>query len=246
MRYEIRAMCFAEMLDTGFRVVRDHAALLIGTAALLYVPVAILDALAFPGLGSISWPLLGVALLIRMIAAPVVFCAITFAVGEIYLGRATSVADSLRAGVSLLVPMTGTLSLYYLWMTVATLLFVFPAVYLFLAWGLIWQVMVLEGRHGSAALRRSRELMRGNLLRAAGVLLVSGVLVVVLSGLLAFALAYLPIIGPIGSGLAEAAGVVYGSTVTVILYFDIRSRREAFDVDHLERLVVRAEAAALA
>ena len=48
MGYEIRAMSFAEIMDTGFRIVRRHFGLIIGIAAALYVPVAILGALVAP------------------------------------------------------------------------------------------------------------------------------------------------------------------------------------------------------
>src|SRR5437773_11777155 len=48
MGYEIRAMSFAEIMDTGFRIVRQHFGLIIGIAAALYVPVAVLRALVAP------------------------------------------------------------------------------------------------------------------------------------------------------------------------------------------------------
>jgi hypothetical protein len=45
-------------------------------------------------------------------------------------------------------------------------------------------------------------------------------------------------------GLAVAAGASYGSAVLTLLYFDIRCRREAFDLEHLARLVARETPAA--
>ena len=41
MRYEVREMSFAEILDTGFRLLRDHYVLLVGIAAALNLPLAI-------------------------------------------------------------------------------------------------------------------------------------------------------------------------------------------------------------
>ena len=43
MAYEIRAMSFAEVLDTGFRLIRDHFALLVGIGLVLYAPLAVLQ-----------------------------------------------------------------------------------------------------------------------------------------------------------------------------------------------------------
>ena len=48
MSYDIRAMSFAEIMDAGFQIVRRHFALILGIAAALYVPVAILGALLMP------------------------------------------------------------------------------------------------------------------------------------------------------------------------------------------------------
>jgi hypothetical protein len=113
MGYAIRAMSFAEILGSGLRVVREHARLLIGTAALLYVPMAVLDSLAFTPAGMPSWPLWVTSAVVRMVVGPFVFCAITFAVGELYLGRPTSIGPSLRAGLAIFGPMQGTLLIYY-------------------------------------------------------------------------------------------------------------------------------------
>ena len=118
MGYEIRAMSFAEIMDTGFRIVRQHFGLIIGIAAALYVPVAILGALVapepVPGAG--PWAsvdagrvgfLIGLGLY-AIIVSPIVSAAITFAIGEIYVGRSASVGQSLRVGASMLLPIVGT------------------------------------------------------------------------------------------------------------------------------------------
>jgi hypothetical protein len=52
MNYEIRAMSFAEILDTGFRLVRDQFALLAGIGLVLYGPFAIAQELIGREVGS--------------------------------------------------------------------------------------------------------------------------------------------------------------------------------------------------
>jgi hypothetical protein len=101
-------------------------------------------------------------------------------------------------------------------------------------------VGVLEGQFGARAMRRSRALMRGNLLRGFGVLAMSLLIVGVVSGVLQVALGFLPYLGTLGSSLAQAAGAAYNTAVSVVLYFDIRCRKEAFDLEHLARTVRRA------
>jgi hypothetical protein len=56
------------------------------------------------------------------------------------------------------------------------LLFVLPGVYLAVAWQLAVPALLFEGLVGSAALRRSRELLRGRWWQALGLFLLLGIL----------------------------------------------------------------------
>ena len=247
MNYEIRAMSFAEIMDVGFRIVSRHFGLIVGISAALYVPTAILGTLvtphAIPGADpwtSISAGRLGLVIglgLYAIIVSPIVSAAITFAIGEIYLGRNASIGQSLRVGASMLIPIVGTSILVGLCVILGFVLLVIPGVYLLLAFLLVWQVMVLEQRYGVAAMGRSRELMRGNLFRGLGIILAGAIIVSVVGSAIGLVVGHVPLIGPIGEGVARAAGAAYTSAVAVVLYFDIRCRKEAFDLEHLARLV---------
>jgi hypothetical protein len=59
----------------------------------------------------------------------------------------------------------------------------------------------------------------------------------VLSGVLGAVFKLVPVLGPIAQGFAQSLGVAYSAVVLVLLYFDIRCRKEAFDLEHLARLV---------
>src|SRR5207249_5835600 len=181
----------------------------------------------------------------------------------VYLGRPVSVPSALRAVWSLLLPLTGTMLLVWLFFAIAVTVIMLASVitgmvagrfgaaaavivtapaffiYLGLIFALLAPVMVLERTFGPRALRRSRDLLRGSGGRALGAYLAGSVLVNVLSGVVQMALGRVPVLGPIGIGLARAAGVAYTSAVLVLLYFDIRCRKEAFDLEHLAQLVAR-------
>jgi len=255
MSYEIRAMSFAEIMDTGFRIVRQHFGVIIGIAAALYVPVALLGAVVAPEPVPGAGPLAGAGItgrlgfliglgLYAIVVSPIVSAAITFAIGEIYLGRSTTVGRSLRVGASMLLPIAGTSLLVGLAVMIGFVLLVVPGVYLFLCFLLVWQVMVLERRYGFAAMGRSRELMRGSLLRGLGITLGGAIIVGVIGGAIGLVVGHIPLLGPIGQGVARAAGVAYTSAVAVVLYFDVRCRKEAFDLEHLARLVAGPEGSA--
>jgi len=250
MAYEIRAMSFGEILDAGFQLLRDHFVLLVGTAAVLYVPTAMLNAYFGGYLQDATQGPAGPAiaaglglLLLALVASPIVQVAVTYAIGEVYVGRRPTIGEALRFGVSILVPLAGTALLMYLAVGLGFLLLLVPGLYLILAFLLVWQVMVLERVFGWAALRRSRQLMRGYLLRGFGVVLVSSFVILLLVGAVGFVLAFVPWLGPVGSGIAQAAGAAYGAAVGVALYFDIRCRKEAFEVEHLaQQVAARAPA----
>src|SRR5713101_6531093 len=116
MRYEIRAMSFGEILDAGFQLLRSHARVLIGISALLNVPVALFQTGSPPtsaaaGLGLVRS---GVAGLLLLLGGPIVATATTWAVGEVYVGRPASVGRALREAWSVLLPLAGTVLLFYL------------------------------------------------------------------------------------------------------------------------------------
>jgi hypothetical protein len=241
MQYEIRAMSFGEILDMGFRLVRDHFTVLVGIASVIYVPLAVAGALVAPRAGQVPSRAAVLAILavylVVLLASPIVWAAVTFALGEIYLGLNASIGTALRSGFSLSVPLMGTALLCGIAIVLGCILLIVPGVYLMLAFALVWQIVVLEKISGFAALRRSRELLRGNLWRAFGVLLVGGLITGVLGGILQLAFQFIPLLGPIAAGVARAVGMAYTSAVAVVLYFDIRCRKEAFDIEHLARLV---------
>jgi hypothetical protein len=240
MRYEVRAMSLGELLDTGFRLLRDHFVLLLGISAALWIPLSLLQA-AFPppGRGQLPafTPTLLLPALIYLLISPVVGVAITYALGEVYLGREATIGDAFRKGLAVLMPVLGTSLLSMLAIIGATLLLIVPGIWVALGMLVLSQVMVFEGRFGGSALRRSLELMKGQRLRGLGI----GLVVAILSSVIGFgaelALGIIPLVGPIASGLVSALTGAYMSAIVVVLYFDIRCRKEAFDLEHLATLV---------
>jgi hypothetical protein len=239
MAYEIREMAFAEILDTALQLLRDHFVLLVGTSAVTLVPVQLaIYLLPFLTLKSASVAIATVVLTL-LIVVPFIRVLQTFLIGELYLGHSVSIGDAYRQSLQIFPPMMGTLLLAGLAVLGAFLLLIIPGIFVSLWFVLINQVMVFERTFGSRALGRSRELMRGNLLRAVGIQLLE----VILSGVLQFgvslALRLLPFgwLQAVASGITGSIASAFGAAALVVLYFDIRCRKEAFDLEHLARLV---------
>ncbi len=243
MAYEIRELSFGEILDRGFRLVRDHVVLLGAPAAVIYVPMSLVLSMLTPETPTAPEDLMpvaasfGVLFALSLVAVPVLWASITYAIGESYLGREVTIGEALHAGVDVFLPLIGTWILAYLAILGGFLLLIIPGIYLTLAFLLVMQVMVLERRFGVRALGRSRELMGGHMLRGFGILLVGALIVSLLTSGIELGVGWIPVIGPIATGLAQALGFAYTSTLGVLLYFDIRCRKEAFDLEHLSRLV---------
>jgi hypothetical protein len=243
MKYEIRAMSFGEILDTGFRLFRNHFLVLTGIAAVLYVPLAACTAVLGSGAEDSAMIAAAIVFLVTMVYSPIIQAAITYTLGEFYLGRKVTLEQALRTGGSLFAPLVGTSLLATLAILGGTLLLVIPGIYLALCYLLVGQVMVLERKFGTSALGRSRALMRGNFARGVGVYLVAGILSGVLSVGVHVVTSAVPLLSEVASCLAQAVSAGFASAVGVVLYFDIRSRKEAFDIEHLAALVESGAAA---
>jgi hypothetical protein len=236
MGYEIRAMSLGEVLDTAFRLVRDHAAILIGISLTVTVPtqlfLLLIENATAQETATLIVGVLGLGIF-AVVVSPLVSAAITHAISKAYLGRTVSYGASLSVGLKLLMRLMGTAFLMILILIPATALLVIPGVYLILAYMLVNQVIVIEGSAGWTALKRSYELTKKNLLRVFGVYLVAMVLMMVVSGALHLVSTRIPYASLVIDSLVQGVMTAYMSAALVVLYFDIRCRKEAFDLEHL-------------
>jgi len=258
MAYEIRPMSIGEILDTGFRLLRNHFGMLMGLAAIVYVPVGILTQVitgltpddpeqmqagaALP----ILVAMLGIVVVLG-IGYPLISTAITLALGDVYVGRPTGVGPAVRQTWGILLPVVGTSLLLFLFVSLGFVALVIPGIWLLFSYWVYAPVMVVERVFGMEALRRSSDLMKGNKGRAFVLGLVAGVLQMVVSGGATWALNAWPLISGIASTVVGMAVLGFMSAINVVFYFDVRCRRDAFDLEHLAQLVEqRAPAAAAA
>ncbi len=265
--YNVRPLSFGEVLDRGFQVLRDNLVVLAGISAVVWVPYALLDKSRL--FGPRATPL--VALLLLLIAGPIIDAALVIAVSNLYLGRPTSIGGAYRSTTPIISGLLGTIFLKYLLIVVAAIpfgvliglttaglhgsralavalamLLAFPvSVYFATCWVLVTAVIVVENVFGMVALTRSRTLVKGVWWRTWGVLLVAGLIAGIPSLALQFIWGFIPLFGPVLSALTSSITGAYSSVVIVVYYFDRRCRTEAFDLRLLAEQI-RAETAAQA
>jgi hypothetical protein len=240
VEYEIRAMSFGEILDMGFQILRNHFVLLVGLYSMLYVPIGLASQFVAGG-NQIPDPFTLLAgllpiVLIWLLLQPILTAAITHAIAESYLSKVVSFGSALRFALSIFLPLVGT-SILATIIVMTGFLLIIPGIILWLTFMLLTPVMVIERTFAFRAMERSWALAKRNLARLFGVWIVTLVLVTTLTGGAGMIAGFIPFVGVVFSGIVQGAATAFGTAAFVVLYFDIRCRKEAFDLEHLARQV---------
>jgi hypothetical protein len=187
------------------------------------------------------------ALLINFIAGRFAQAGCFRAVADAYLGEEVSWRSSLRFALRRLPAVVALSILSGIFVGLATILFVIPGIYLYVAFSVAVPVLLVEGAGPVRALGRSRELVRGRWWGTLGVAVVGYLLVSIVSlaltGLVvgvAFANpARNTVTGFVLNTLAATVGSVIATPAAAafvtVLYIDLRVRKEGFDLLLLAR-----------
>jgi hypothetical protein len=178
----------------------EQASVLMPAAAVVFVFTGILSTL----LTNADSGLRFVALLISLVATTLFTGMVVELVADVQDGRRDATPGQLLRAVS---PVIGQLIVVAfaaaLGVLIGLFLIVVPGLILLTVWSVAAPVVVLERPPGLQALRRSRELVRGNGWQVFGVILVLDLLVAIVAGGLGIA--------------ADSAGTGVGIVVTVVL-----------------------------
>jgi len=216
--------------SVGASRVTSETAALMGVGALaITIPVGILTA---------AFRLIGGMVAVKVSA-------------DVILGRPVDIWGSYRVVFGRIGPLF--LASFLVGMVTGAAALCFPiAIFFALGWGLIFPVIVLEGHGGVEAMRRSWDLMRGNRWRLAGCTVLIGLIVSILvavplalfGALAGIWLAISPVnmSSTFGTVVIQVAQVVFqalgetlfgavGYIVMTRFYYDVRVRKEAFDLE---------------
>lgn len=252
MSYKIQVLSLGGILDQAIKVVKDRFGLLFGIVAVIHIPVSLLSGLYLqsalpdpPAMSSSPEEIMaynmevasqlptiaGISLLTGLVILPLANAAIVDAVAKIYLGRPASVMDSIKVAGSRLFPLILTSILVGVVVMLGFLLVIIPGI-LFLFWyALATHVVVLEETYYGAAMRRSKELMKGNI----GDIFVLGLIV----GVISYAIGALGGLIPqpqaqvVLQVLLQAVLTLFSTATLVVFYFSCRCNLENFDLEHL-------------
>jgi hypothetical protein len=227
----------SSLLDDSFRLYRRHLGTLLLVAAAVVLPVEL--AISGFGLGQLTsgydaTPAVetaivqtGVALLIvtPLLTAMVVHVVLAAAKGE----RPTA-GRAISSGIEVFTPVLGAILLATVGIFLGFLALIIPGVILAVHWYVVAQAVVVDGRTGSEALRRSWQLVRGRALFVFGVMVLTNLLAA-----LAGAIVALP--GEAAAEAADAQAVALGASIVAeiltlpflavtgtLLYFTLKVR----------------------
>lgn len=179
--------------------------------------------------------------LLGFVAGQLASAASFRAVSEAYLGEEADWRRSLRFALSRLRSLLWLAFLHALIIGVGFVLCVIPGIYFYGALAVATPALLFEDARGTKALRRSRELVRGRWWSTSGAVLAASILVSIVGAAVSGVLVG-TIIGSHGNQLVrDILSVVAGTAssmittpflaaVIVVLYFDLRVRKEGFDL----------------
>lgn len=245
----LRPMEYGELFNEAFDLYKRNFALFFGIGAVVYIPYGLLSALA-TGSNLLSG-LVGLGFIVPLVAA---YGAIIKGLADRYLGRPTSIGEAWSYILRRIVPFFFTMVIAGLLVIGGFFLFCVPGIIAAFWIAFVVPVAVVEDRYYSAAIRRSRELAAGQWLRILvigfltwmiiwAVWLVIGSLVALLLGVQFWARGGAGAAEDVAvgsrmafevlNGLLQAALTPITSLLVVLLYFDVRVRKEGYDIELL-------------
>jgi hypothetical protein len=163
--------------------------------------------------------------------------ALTTAVSDAYLGQPVSAQSAFRAAFARLQSLTFATFIKGIATALGFLCLIVPGVLLTIRWMFSTQAIMIEKHHTSRALGRSRDLAKddyGRLFLLFLVLAVIGIGIHFgLRALVPKAVAGIPLLGQLLQLIPQLLVAPIGSAAITLAYFDLRVKKEGFDLERL-------------
>jgi uncharacterized membrane protein len=226
-----------ELVDAAIQVFRRDPIQFIVATAVVYVPWLVLRLMLDLGVSSdLPTPQQGAIVAVALVIVyAMVGGVITVIASDVYLGAPADAARALRIALVRVIPLLATAVATLFCIVLGAILFLVPALYPLARFFAVRQVVVLEDAGAAAALARSSQLSVG----VKGRVLTTLLLAALITWAISFGVGLLSGLIPsrvLFNVLLTAVHVVlypfFGITET-LLYYDIRIRKEGFDVEYL-------------
>jgi hypothetical protein len=239
-----------EILSTAFQLYRRYWRTLLPIAALVVVPLTLLqyaigdwvrshgqqvqDEVVSTSLWAqaTAWLL---AALVGLLLYQVLTGAITRAIAAEVAGQDPGVEQSYRFGFARLGPILVVSILVGLATLLGLIVFIIPGIYIGVRLVVSIQALVVEGKQGTEAMRRSWDLVGGHWWHAAFTVVLAGLLTEVVNAVITAPFsAGAWFVQGVAAAIATTVTLPFGALVGVLLYLDLRARNERLDLDTLK------------
>jgi len=230
-------MGLLEIVDQTFRLYRANFWLFFSIAAVLHIPLGLLQAAAQ------SFPIAIAAYILILPGYLVVPAVMTKAVSDRYMGDPATIGAAYGYIGRRLLPLIGTIICAYLLIGAGLILLVVGTIIFALWASFVTQVFVIEDKRYFNAIWRSKFLVGQGVWGEVIVLgLITGILALLIQSP-ALALSFIAsgpgsslwILQGLIAGLAQALALPVGTVSVILLYYDSRIRKEGFDLEMLAR-----------
>jgi Membrane domain of glycerophosphoryl diester phosphodiesterase len=263
IRPRLRPLSLGEILDVSIKICVAHWRTLLKAVLIVVVPVQIVSTIltADYTVSSVDFSSsktseqtidelnqylggLAISSLLQLCAVLLATAACFRAIAQAYLGETTDWRSSLSFALHLTPSLLLLTVLYVLGVVLGTAFFIAPGIWLYVAWAFAMPVLLVEGLRGRNALRRSFELVKGRWWRTFGVIAVGFILAGIISTVVQGAFLIGIVVGADNDVLVlvltTIAGIVglavstpFQAALLTVLYFDLRVRKEGFDLELL-------------
>jgi hypothetical protein len=257
----VRPLSIGELLDAAFAAVRRNFGTLVLCTLVVVVPVAIVNTLISASSSDAAFdfgstntitedeiaPYVAGTLassLLSLLAQTLTAAACLRAVGGDVVGSPANANQSLRYAAKRIGPLLWVSVLYVLALIAGVLMCLVGAVWLGVLFCLATPAVMFEEARGANAMRRSRTLIEDHWWRVFGALIVGYLIVGVLQGLLGALVGGVILVNSdsellnavvitLISIIGFALSLPFASALLTYIYFDLRVRKEGFDLQLL-------------
>ena len=183
---------------------------------------------------------LSVTFVITLLANNLATAGVLRIISGTYLGEEIGWRDSLRFAFRRFWSLTWLLTLTALALVGGLLACIIPAFYVQGIWAVVLPVLLVEDMRGTKALGRSYRLVKGRFWPVLGTVLLGGLLASVVQGVLSapvIALVFIEANFVLTAALQAVVNIIgtalttpFVAVLTMVIYFDLRVRKEGFDL----------------
>jgi hypothetical protein len=250
----LRQMGIGELIDAAVKLYRRDWLALMGIVAFVIVPVTFVEfwvTQAILGTG-LAAPAVSDEVAIQFLVVTIVFLAVQFlivqpflvaavarAAADAYLGERVSIGRTYRYALGKLPAILWVTILTSILTLIGFILLIIPGIIAFVRLSVTPPVVIVEDVRGTKAVGRSWRLTKGHFWRLLGALILSALIAAIGALIITIPTEFVAFtLGPggwpvsaLGSVLASIVVTPFSMLIIVLLYFDLRIRKEGFDIE---------------